>query len=92
LVEGDWDGKTQDFDGTQMDSAHHVWIDHCHFHHIGDGMIDSRLDTTHLTVSWNVLSDPGERSQAAARAVRRATLDAGPLIFRSPVPGARPVW
>lgn len=57
FVEGDWEGKTQDFDGIQMDAAHHVWIDHCHFHHIGDGMIDSRKDTTYLTVSWNVLSD-----------------------------------
>ena len=57
FVEGDLEGKTQDFDGVQMDTAHHVWIDHCHFHHIGDGMIDSRKDTTYLTVSWNVLSD-----------------------------------
>ncbi len=56
-VDGDWEGKTQDFDGVQMDTAHHVWIDHCHFHHIGDGIIDSRKDTTYLTVSWNVLSD-----------------------------------
>jgi pectate lyase len=57
FVEGDWEGKTQDFDGVQMDTAHHVWIDHCHFHHIGDGIIDSRKDTTFLTVSWNILSD-----------------------------------
>jgi pectate lyase len=57
FVEGDWEGKEQDFDGVQMDQAHHVWIDHCHFHHIGDGIIDSREDTTFLTVSWNILSD-----------------------------------
>ena len=57
FVEGDYDGKTQDFDGIQMDTANHVWIDHCHLHQIGDGMIDSRKDTTNLTVSWNVLSD-----------------------------------
>jgi pectate lyase len=56
-VEGDWDGKTQDWDGVQMDTAHHVWIDHCEFHHIGDGIIDSRKDTTYLTVSWNILRD-----------------------------------
>jgi len=55
--EGDWEGKTQDHDGVQMDTAHHVWIDHCHFHHIGDGMIDSRKDTSFVTVSWNILSD-----------------------------------
>lgn len=57
LVEDDWEGKTQDWDGIQMDTAHHVWIDHCHFHHIGDGIIDSRKDTTYLTVSWSILSD-----------------------------------
>ncbi|WP_437520623.1 hypothetical protein WME79_27335 [Sorangium sp. So ce726] len=57
FVEGDWEGKTQDFDGIQMDTAHHVWIDHCHLHHIGDGMIDSRKDTSYLTVSWSILSD-----------------------------------
>jgi pectate lyase len=56
-VEGDWEGKQNDFDGVQLDTAHHVWIDHCHFHHIGDGIIDSRKDTTYLTVSWNILSD-----------------------------------
>lgn len=56
-VDGDPDGKTQDFDGVQMDTAHHVWIDHCHLAHHGDGLIDSRKDTTYLTVSWNILSD-----------------------------------
>ena len=55
--EGDWEGKTQDHDGVQMDTAHHVWIDHCHFHHIGDGIIDSRKDTSFVTVSWNILSE-----------------------------------
>jgi pectate lyase len=57
FVEGDWEGKTNDFDAVQMDTAHHVWIDHCHFHHMGDGLIDSRKDTTYLTVSWSVFSD-----------------------------------
>lgn len=56
-VDGDEDGKTNDFDGVQMDTAHHVWIDHCHIRRMGDGMIDSRKDTTFLTVSWNILSD-----------------------------------
>ena len=57
FVKGDWDGKTQDHDGVQMDTAHHVWIDHCHFSRLGDGMIDSRKDTTYLTVSWCIFSD-----------------------------------
>lgn len=57
FVEGDWAGDTQDWDGIQMDTAHHVWIDHCHLRRMGDGLIDSRMDTTYLTVSWNILSD-----------------------------------
>jgi pectate lyase len=48
------DGEN-DRDGVQMDTADHVWIDHCRFKNLGDGLIDSRMDTTFETVSWNVL-------------------------------------
>ncbi|HKO89565.1 MAG TPA: hypothetical protein VJU61_00340 [Polyangiaceae bacterium] len=57
-IEGQYDeggDEGGDRDGVQMDGAHHVWIDHVHFRHLGDGMIDSRKDTTFLTVSWNIL-------------------------------------
>ena len=57
FLKGDWGGMKQDDDGVQMDKAHHVWIDHCHFSRCGDGIIDSRLDTTYLTVSWCILRD-----------------------------------
>jgi len=59
-IEGQYDeggDNGGDRDGVQMDTANHVWIDHVHFHHLGDGMIDSRMDTTNLTVSWNILED-----------------------------------
>jgi pectate lyase len=56
-IPADTTGKEFDYDGIQMDTAHHVWIDHCTFHDINDGMIDSRKDTTYLTVSWNILHD-----------------------------------
>jgi pectate lyase len=56
-VPSDTTGKEYDYDGIQMDTAHHVWIDHCTFHDINDGMIDSRKDTTYVTTSWNVLHD-----------------------------------
>lgn len=56
-VPSDTTGKEFDYDGIQMDTAHHIWIDHCNFQNINDGMIDSRKDTTFLTVSWNILHD-----------------------------------
>jgi pectate lyase len=43
-----------DRDGVQLDTAQRVWIDHVRFMRLGDGALDSRLDTTHLTVSWSV--------------------------------------
>ncbi|MDX3070041.1 pectinesterase family protein, partial [Streptomyces sp. ND04-05B] len=52
-VEGDWDGKTTDFDAIQMDSADHVWIDHNRFEHMGDGLLDIRKDSRYVTVSHN---------------------------------------
>ena len=57
FVPGDWAGLTNDFDGLQMDDAHHVWVDHCHFSRHGDGCLDSRAGTTYLTVSWTIFSD-----------------------------------
>jgi pectate lyase len=44
-----------DYDAIQMDTADHVWIDHNRLSRMNDGLIDSRKDTTNLTVSWNHL-------------------------------------
>ncbi|MPY52967.1 pectinesterase family protein [Streptomyces acidicola] len=55
--QGVWNDKDNDFDGVQMDGAHHVWIDHNDLRRMADGLIDSRKDTTYVTVSWNKLSD-----------------------------------
>ncbi|MFH8937125.1 pectinesterase family protein [Streptomyces griseosporeus] len=54
--QGVWNDKEHDYDAVQMDGAHHVWIDHNDLRHMADGLIDSRKDTTYLTVSWNKLS------------------------------------
>ncbi|PWI19177.1 pectate lyase [Streptomyces sp. Act143] len=56
-VEGDWDGKTTDFDAIQMDTADHVWIDHNRFTHMGDGLLDIRKDSRYITVSYNQFAD-----------------------------------
>ncbi|PRX25399.1 RICIN domain-containing protein [Actinoplanes italicus] len=55
MTDDDPDDKTYDYDGIQMDTADHIWIDHNRITRMNDGMIDSRKDTTYLTVSWNVL-------------------------------------
>ncbi|WP_430785335.1 RICIN domain-containing protein [Actinoplanes sp. G11-F43] len=53
MAADDPDDKDYDYDGIQMDTADHVWIDHNTFQNINDGTIDSRKDTNHVTVSWN---------------------------------------
>ena len=55
-VKGDWMGQTNDYDGLQIDNAHHIWVDHCHFSSHGDACLDSRAGTTYLTISWCVFS------------------------------------
>ncbi|MBB5867957.1 pectate lyase [Allocatelliglobosispora scoriae] len=55
MADDDPDDKVYDYDGIQMDTADHVWIDHNTITRTNDGIIDSRKDTTNLTVSWNNL-------------------------------------
>jgi pectinesterase len=52
-VEGNWDCKDTDFDGIQMDTVHHVWVDHNRFSRICDGQLDIRKDSEYVTVSYN---------------------------------------
>lgn len=42
-----------DYDAIQIDTADHIWIDHNRLTRMNDGLLDSRKDTTNLTVSWN---------------------------------------
>lgn len=57
MTDDDPDDKLHDFDGIQLDTADHVWIDHNRIVRMNDGLIDSRKDTTYLTVSWNELGE-----------------------------------
>ncbi|MGW2988510.1 pectinesterase family protein [Streptomyces goshikiensis] len=54
---GTWNDKDHDWDAIQMDGAHHVWVDHNNLRNMADGLIDSRKDTTYVTVSWNQLKN-----------------------------------
>ena len=57
MADDDPDDKVYDYDGIQMDTADHVWIDHNTIVRMNDGLIDSRKDTSYLTVSWNQLGE-----------------------------------
>jgi pectate lyase len=57
MTEDDPGDKDYDYDGIQMDTADHIWIDHNTIERMNDGLIDSRKDTTYLTVSWNVIAE-----------------------------------
>ncbi|WP_443049760.1 pectinesterase family protein [Streptomyces sp. NBC_00287] len=52
-IAGNWDCKDTDFDGIQMDTVHHVWVDHNRFSNICDGQLDVRKDSEYVTVSYN---------------------------------------
>ncbi|WP_405089795.1 cellulose binding domain-containing protein [Micromonospora sp. NBC_01392] len=57
MTSDDPDDKDFDYDGIQMDTANRIWIDHNQIVRMNDGLIDSRKDTTNLTVSWNVIAE-----------------------------------
>ncbi|MEU8021592.1 MULTISPECIES: cellulose binding domain-containing protein [Micromonospora] len=57
MTSDDPDDKEFDYDGIQMDTANKIWIDHNQIVRMNDGLIDSRKDTTNLTVSWNVIGE-----------------------------------
>ncbi|GAA2147796.1 RICIN domain-containing protein [Glycomyces algeriensis] len=61
MADDDPGDDAYDYDGIQMDTASNVWIDHNRIYNMNDGLIDSRKDTTNLTVSWNELG-PGNKS------------------------------
>ncbi|QJT06700.1 hypothetical protein G9272_07385 [Streptomyces asoensis] len=57
MTDDDPDDKVYDYDGIQMDTVDHIWIDHNRIQRMNDGLIDSRKDTSYLTVSWNDLGE-----------------------------------
>ncbi|MDQ0692788.1 pectinesterase family protein [Arthrobacter sp. W4I7] len=77
-IPGDWDGKTpqNDRDGIQLDTTHHVWVDHMKIQRMGDGLIDTRKDSDLITYSWNVFADNNKALGVGwtANAVTRMTI------------------
>ncbi len=56
-VEGDWEGKTNDYDGIRIDNSHHIWVDHCFLSHCGDGLLDARKNSDYITVSYTTFNN-----------------------------------
>jgi pectate lyase len=57
MADDDPDDDAYDYDAIQIDTSDHIWIDHNRLERMNDGLIDSRKDTTNLTVSWNIISE-----------------------------------
>ncbi|MEO3795173.1 RICIN domain-containing protein [Nonomuraea sp. B10E15] len=57
MADDDPGDDAYDYDAIQLDTADHIWIDHNKLMRMNDGLIDSRKDTTYLTVSWNILAE-----------------------------------
>ncbi|TDZ29229.1 Pectate trisaccharide-lyase [Colletotrichum spinosum] len=47
----DYNGKSEDWDGLQVDAGTNIWIDHVTFARMADGLLDLRKDTDYVTVS-----------------------------------------
>lgn len=62
-VEGDWDGKDQDWDGIQIKgTCHHIWVDHCTFLRQGDGALDITNGANYITVSNSLFAQNNKSS------------------------------
>lgn len=55
----EWDEATKgnydknDWDYITLEKCNNVWIDHCTFGKVYDGVVDSKKGTTGLTISWS---------------------------------------
>ena len=57
MPEDDPGDDSYDYDAIQIDTADRIWIDHNRLTRMNDGLLDSRKDTTRITVSWNHFAD-----------------------------------
>jgi pectate lyase len=62
-LEGDWDGKDQDWDGIQIKgTCHHIWIDRCTFLRQGDGAVDITNGASYITISYTIFGQNNKAS------------------------------
>ena len=50
---GNYDSYGWDYIGLEGGS-HHVWVDHCDFEQVYDGMLDATHGSDYVTASWNI--------------------------------------
>ena len=74
MADDDPDDKVYDYDGIQMDTADHIWIDHNLITRMNDGLIDSRKDTT---LPDRVLERAGRQQQGVRHRLDRRTSPPG---------------
>jgi pectate lyase len=69
------------WDYVVIDESHHVWVDHCDFERVYDGMVDIKKGADFITLSWNVFRDQkkcllvGHSDSATAAALDRGRLN-----------------
>jgi pectate lyase len=48
---------TWGWDYVSLENSHHVWVDHCDFEKVYDGMFDAKGGSDFITVSWSIFRD-----------------------------------
>jgi len=69
------------WDYVAIDRSHHVWVDHCDFERVYDGMVDVKKGADLVTLSWNIFRDQkkcllvGHSDSATTAALDRGRLN-----------------
>jgi pectate lyase len=73
---GQYDQYGWDYIGIEAGS-HHIWVDHCEFEQVYDGMVDVKGASDFVTVSWNIFR--AQKKCNLVGASETATSDRGHL-------------
>jgi len=61
------------------ENSHHIWIDHCDFGQVYDGMIDVTHGSDFITVSWNIFRGPQKKCSLVGHSDNNSAEDLGHL-------------